>query len=157
MWKLQTPETLMTGSKFFGIVPDGRSYTIDLIKGTKTEGESNAGDMRVKITRPSETQPHTQYPWTCVVETIGGGLLESGDDFMYQAPETGYVSPYQLAFDARQTNWTEEVKGNFYIKSREGAVYGHIELDIIAQYNDKSVFSINYSLNANGSRNLEPQ
>jgi hypothetical protein len=157
MWKIGASGKLLTGSKFFGIVPDGRTYTIDLIRGTKSEGESSEGDLRVKILRPSVIQERLPYDWTCVIETIGGGLIEADDDFMYQAPETGYSSPYQVKFTASQTNWTDTVKDNVYVESRGGAVYGIIHMEIIAHYQDKSVFNVSYSINPNSSRNLQPE
>jgi hypothetical protein len=155
MWKIGTPERLVTWDKFYGLAPDGRTYTIDLIKGTKTEGESADGDLRVKIVRPARIQPREHFDWSFVIETINGGILPADDEFLYLAPAEGYQTPYRLEFTSSQTNWTGLVKQEFYVRSRGGAVYGRLDVEVIADYNDKSVFSVKSVVNPSGSRNLE--
>src|SRR5438093_12027508 len=45
MWKQQGAEFLISGDKFFGIKADGKPFTIDLVKGRKSEGRGADGDL----------------------------------------------------------------------------------------------------------------
>jgi hypothetical protein len=155
MWKIQPGEHLVTGSKFFGIIPDGRIYTIDLLNGTKSEGQSGDGDLHVLITRPAGVERSSRYDWSYRIEGINGGVKETQDEFMYTAPESGYQTAYEKSFAAKQGDWTDRLKKNFYIRSRGGTIYGRLEVEIVPVYQDKSVFSIVYAVNPKGSRNLE--
>ena len=48
MWKKGIKEPLIVGSKFYGIAPDDRFYTIDFLQQKKTEGISPMGDIIVR-------------------------------------------------------------------------------------------------------------
>lgn len=154
MWKKGTPEPLLRGSKFYGIVPDGRSYTIDLLRHIKIEGEA-AGDFRVSIQRPSEVQAGDKYDWNCIVDAIDGGLIVSDAEQMYLAPENGYQQQYRIEMAVSDPDWEEKAKRQLYLRSRGGEVYARLEVEVYANYQDKAVFSVEYYANPNGSRNLE--
>jgi len=68
---------------------------------------------------------------------------------------SGYQSKVEITMLASDPKWTPEFQGTFYIKSRDGKVYGHIQIEVIPAYNDSSVFSIKSLANPSGSRNLE--
>jgi hypothetical protein len=154
MWKKGSVESLVAGDKFYGVVPDGRVYGIDMLKGQKVEG-GTAGDFTVRINRPAQITPQTRYDWSFVIEGANGGIIESNDEFMYQAPESGYQPRYEYTMSPTNPNWRETVKKNFYVKSRNGQVYGRMEVEVIASYKDKAVFNVKYYANPAGSRNLE--
>jgi len=154
MWKKSGAEPLEHGNKFYGIVPDGRSYSIDLLQHKKTEG-GNAGDLKVSIQRPSEIEVGKKYNWSCIVEGIGGGVIESDTEQMYLAPESGYKQRYEIKILALDSQWTEKEERQFYLKSRDGRVYARLEVEVLANYQDKAIFSVEYYANPSGSRNLE--
>jgi hypothetical protein len=56
---------------------------------------------------------------------------------------------------AADPSWQEQISRTFYIKSRDGKVYGHFHVNIIPNYNDTSVFDMESYVNPAGSRNLE--
>lgn len=157
MWKLGGSAPLVSGSKFWGIIPDGRVYTIDFLKQTKVESSHVQGDVRITVDRPSEIPPRSGFNWSFSIEAIDGGLIQTTDDFMYLAPESGYQPRYQFAMSRTNTDWKSELDGlQFYFRSRNGQVYGRIRFDLIPDYNRESVFSVNWAINPNGSRNLQP-
>lgn len=155
LWKKGLRSELIKGSKFYGIVPDGHSYTLDLINHRKGEGASAEGDLRVNIVRPPQVRPQTKYEWSFAIEAIGGGLLETEDEFMYRAPESGYVSRFERVFDPSKPDWRNEATLRLYLRSREGRVHARLIVEVLSDYNDKSIFNVSYALNASGSRNLE--
>jgi hypothetical protein len=157
MWKTGEKAQLVTGSKFWGIVPDGRVYTIDFLQGTKTESANTPGDIRISVLRSSQIQPRTKFNWSFSIQAIDGGLIETDDPFMYLAPGGGYESPYQFTMNATNADWKRELNGlQFYLKSRNGQLYGRVKFDIIPDYRDVSVFNVNWAVNPSGSRNLQP-
>ena len=155
MWKETAKEPLIGGSHVFGIVPDGRIYTLDLISGKKLEGAAD-GDLQVSVVRPSGVEQTSKYQWSFMIAGIGGGLLETDDEFMYLAPESGYEPKIELQFNPNDSTWTQFVKKQFFIQTRNGKVYGRIQLQVDALYNNDSAVEINYVVNPNGSRNLQP-
>jgi len=155
MWKTGARESLITGSRFFGIIPDGRTYTVDLVMGTKTEGPDAYGDLRIAIVRPAVIQSRQHYEWSFTIEGVNGGVLEAREEFMYLAPESGYEPFYQTIYKSSQEDWVGQCSREFFIRSRGGMLYGRLEVEVISDYNDQSVFSIKYAVNPNSSRNLE--
>lgn len=157
MWKEGEKPQLVGGSKFWSVTPDGQAYTIDLLKQSKVESSDAPGDIRIRIMRPAQIKPRTHFDWSFSIEAIQGGLVETEDEFMYLAPESGYEPSYQFTMVATNANWKRELDGfQFYLKSRDGQVYGRFVFDIIPDYNDTSVFNVNWAANPNGSRNLQP-
>jgi hypothetical protein len=51
--------------------------------------------------------------------------------------------------------WRNQIEKTFYLKSRDGQVYGHFHVTIIPDYNDTSIFKIESYINPGESRNLE--
>ena len=156
MWKLGEKAQLVAGDKFWGIIPDGRIYTIDLLQGTKEESANANGDFRISITRPAGVSRQDHYNWSFQITPIDGGIMETEDDFMYLAPELGYAAKFDFLFDTSRSSWTYTVKKSFYIKTRGGQTYGRINIEVFPHYKNQGVLDIKWSVNPNGSRNLQP-
>jgi hypothetical protein len=157
MWKeLPVKEQLITGSHVFGI-DSGKAYTLDLIQGRKFAGES-AGDLRVRITRPVSAKPGDKYPWSVSIEAINGGLIEAppDDEFMYLAPASGYEPKFEVELNPNDADWKKDINRWFFVCSRNTQVHGRIQVTVYAIYNVHSAVEVNYAINPNGSRNLEP-
>lgn len=154
MWKKGGAAPLEHAKKFYGIVPDGRSYTIDVIAHKKTEGGS-AGDFKVSIQRPAQITARDKYDWCYIIEAIGGGLIQSDAEQMYFAPEAGYQQRYEIMHVATDPEWAERDKRQFYLQSRGGRVYARLEVEILSNYRNQAIFSVEYYANPSGSRNLE--
>lgn len=156
MQKEVPSEKLVSFHTLFGFVPDGRSYTIDLLAGKKSEGESSKGDLRVKLTRPASVNPRQKYDWLLELDSIKGGLLEAVDEFGYVAPETGYQSKVSIHQSATDSEWTDNLTKVFFIRCRGGTIYGFLHLRIRPEYDGKSAIMFETRLNPSGSRNLQP-
>jgi hypothetical protein len=90
--------------------------------------------------------------WTARFSVENGGLIDSDDAFMYQAPEAGYQTTVEVSGQEHQ--W---VSKRFYLKVLGGKIYGRIEMDMTGYYGQESnrgAVDIKYVLNPNGSRNL---
>jgi hypothetical protein len=156
MWKRGTSEPLVGASKIYKVIPDGRPYTIDLLKHEEKPGISPPGDIIVRINRPEKLVPGKKFDWSYSVEAIDGGIIHTNSDFLYQAPETGYEPKYEFSAPATNALWFGGVRGEqFYIKSRGGQVYGRLEVEIITDYDDHAAFKVDSALNPAGSRHLE--
>ena len=155
MWKKVGAESLIHAEKFYGIIPDGRVYGIDVMAGKKIEGQG-VGDFTVKIQRPADVKwGQHGYDWSFMIEGLDGGIVETSDEFMYRAPERGYQAHYEFSMAANNPQWKETIGKQFYLKSRGGKVYGRMQVEVLSNYQDKAVFSVKYFVNPSGSRNLE--
>lgn len=159
MWKTGTKQALVSADKAFELIPDGRTYTIDLLKGASSQSAEAEGDIRVWVKRPREVALGQKYDWSCEIQAVNGGLLDEPDVYasMSIAPEDGYNPQYDYGKKEIDRPWSDGI-GNkrFYIKSRGGKVYGRVTIDLYAYYNSKAParVRINYALNPTGSRYL---
>ncbi len=156
MWKQGQHEPTVSQEGFYGFQPDGRAYVVDLLTGKSVEGNAEQGDLRVRITRPAKIKPREKYPWVLEIAAVDGGLVEAGDDYLYQAPEAGYLSAVKIVMNPEQAGWTSVLKKAYYLKSRGGKVYGAIQMTVRPNYGNGSSMQTESVLNSNGSRNLEP-
>jgi hypothetical protein len=125
MWRNGPKEPLISGSKFYGIKPDGRPFTIDFAQQTKTEGTNFPGDIIVRVERPGNIPPGANFDWSYSIEAINGGILPTTDEFTYRAPDKEYQLKYEFKMSATNSNWRSEIKDQqFYFKSRSGNVCG---------------------------------
>jgi|SRR5450756_356662 len=154
MWKLGEKETLVTRSQIYEILP-GKVYCLNLITGEKSEGAAE-GDLRVSISRPDGVKRRQKYAWSFSIDAIGGGLVETDDEFMYLAPESGYTPVFGMQLDPAASIWQGQVARQFYIRTRDGKVYGRIHVIVHSIYDVQSAMEIDSAINANGSRNLQP-
>ena len=156
MWKLHGAEPMMYDKKFYGINPDGRIFTIDLVKKQKIEGTNAIGDLQVQLQRPIPIKRGEKFDWSFAVTAIGGGVIEATNAvYLNEAPESGYQPSYNVNMSAADQSWQKQIKKTFYFKSRDGKIYGRFRATIIPDYNDKSVFDVESFVNPAGSRNLE--
>jgi hypothetical protein len=159
LWKAETKAQLVTGSKRFSLVPDGRTYTIDLLTGTITESAAAQGDLRVSIQRPETALWGQRYDWTMDVQAINGGLMEEADGStaMFRAPEDGYTNHWRLDANAADESWSYGTgQKRFYLKSRGGRNYGRLEVEGYAYYlqNKQGRLNLTWAVNPAGDRLL---
>jgi hypothetical protein len=162
LWQKGTKQALISGDKLSKVVPDGRPYTIDLMKGTISETADAQGDMQVSVTRPDGVQQGQKYyEWSFSIKPQGGGILQELNDnaAMYLAPTDGYTDVYEYKHPASQSGWgSESGDRRFYVKIR-GQLYGRITIAVntffdgnIPGYNmGDGTLSIHYVLNPSGS------
>jgi len=154
LWRNDLKEPLMTGRTALHLIPDGRTYSIDITNGIITDGIQGRGDLALWVKRPEKITRGSRYDWSCDMQVINGGLLEDEDDeAMYFAPTTGYSNSFH--FDARN-GWGDSTgTRHFYLKIKDGE-YGRASIEIMAYYNKQipGMIRIDYAINPTGSRIL---
>lgn len=156
MWPTNIHEHLITGEIKSRIVPDGRTYIIDIIKGTIAEG--GEGDLKVWVKRPAQITYGKRYDWSCGMDVINGGLLAEADanSAMYSAPADGYTPSFQ--FEQKIGSGWGDTTGlrRFFVILNNGQEYGRITIELMAYYNDKipAMIRLSYVINPSGSRVL---
>ena len=155
LWSTSLHEALVTGQKGFVVVPDGRRYAIDLLKGTMAEGQE--GDLVAWIKRPESVRRGQRYDWSCEVTVPGGGLQEGSAYAMSTAPESGYTNVFAYREEATVNGWGPGTGDKrFYVRLRNGRMYGRIVIGLDADYHGKqpAMISLSYAVNPSGSRLL---
>lgn len=154
MWSTNIHEQLITGGKPFDIIPDGRPYFINLTDDTISE--SGSGDLKVWIQYTNQAVRGQLYDWSAEIDVINGGLQESDSYSMFSAPTEGYVPSFV---------WKNQIKGGqrgsignkkFYVMLNNGKIFGRIQIDLIAPFNDQTpgLIRLSYAINPSGSRIL---
>ena len=160
MWSLdQAKQSLISGHKFVTIVADGRSYTVDLVKGTIELGDQTNGDLRLWVKRDPEAAWGKRFDWSFELAAIDGGIAEEPDRYssMFIAPLAGYTNSYQMALYSSNRNWSTAVGSKkFYIKTRAGQIYGRIDVEVHGLYlkDQQGRLRIKYTVNPSGSNIL---
>jgi hypothetical protein len=162
LWQKEIKQPLISGDKFSRIIPDGRAYTIDLMKGTISETANEKGDLQISVKRPEGIrQGQKYYEWSFSVKSQDGGILQELDDnaAMYSAPTDGYTDIYEYKHPASQSGWgSESGDKRFYVKVH-GQLFGRIIIAVntffdgnIPGYNTgDGTLTIHYVLNPSGS------
>jgi hypothetical protein len=131
--------------------PNGKPTEVSLRDGRAViEGQ---GDIKVELHngKAIENLP-SRITWQCKVTVLGGGLIQTQEEFPFLAPEAGYNNSDDWSIDA--TNWTEQVEKVYYVKLRDG-IYGRATVRVIAT-SRKAFFRMESFVNPSGSPNLEP-
>jgi hypothetical protein len=156
MWSTNIHEQLITGEKKFQIVPDGRTYFINLTEGTIAE--SGAGDLKVWVKRPDGVKDGDRFDWSSEVDAVSGGLLQEtdGNSPMFSAPTDGYLPSFLFGQKAG-SGWGDSTGSKrFYIMLLNGKMYGRISIELYAYYNNQipGLIRLSYAINPSGSRIL---
>ncbi len=153
MWKKGETEPLVREETEIIVTGDNREFYTDLISGTTSEELTDQADLviRMKIDKPDE---ENLYNWHISIGAVNGGLIETDDEFLYQAPESGYQQNMNMFFD-KTFRWSNDAYKKLYLKSRNGKVYAGLKLRILTYHTGKGLIRISSLINPNGSRNLE--
>jgi hypothetical protein len=159
MWKSDLKTHLVSGDKRCSLIPDGRVYTLDLLRGALSEGTGVEGDLRVAIRRTENAAWGQHFAWSLELHPVQGGLLEEHDSTsaMFRAPGTGYSNVFRMEVLASAPTWSDYTgKKRFFLNTRGGQHFARIEIDAYAFYlQDKQArLNISYTLNPSGERLL---
>jgi len=147
MWKKAEAEPLVHDILEVGYRPDGKFYRVRL-KGVEEQ-------LKISfIVDPKGTNSNS-LDWSMKLKVIDGGLIESTDKFMNEAPLGGYMSNLSYEYKKDNKDFSDDIRKKFYLKARNGQVYGRLECRIHPYYNDIVAVDIKYWINTNGSRNLQ--
>ena len=84
----EIPRELVVRQTLMSITPDGAPHFISLR--TTRKSDRDGGDISIRISRTPPNQSK-RYDWSAAIEGVNGGeLLESDEEFMFEAPAEGY-------------------------------------------------------------------
>ena len=129
---------------------DGTPVELDLFNGTQVP--SGSGQLKLEFWRAITNQNANIFDWKCQLTVPSGGLVETPEEFAFQAPEGGYQSPVVIDMLATNENWRGEIRSKYYLQLPDGK-YGRIDFYFLP-YN--GAFTVQSAINPTGSRNLEP-
>jgi hypothetical protein len=145
-------EKLISVKQNYRIPRDGTPVGIDLITGKVTPG--GIGNLVVQCwTDDAGKSSGQKYDWHCLVTIPGGGLVLSDEEFLFQAPENGYVPSTEIKMPADRPDWRNDVDLKFFYLLPNGN-YGRMTFSMIA--GGQHFCMIDSVLNPSGSRDLEP-
>jgi hypothetical protein len=151
--KGEVPQQFVVRHTLMGIKPTGESHYIDLQ--TTRKSTASGGDIAISITRTAPENAK-QYDWCASIEGVNGaGLIESNDEFMFEAPETGYKPGYLYRFAKSDPSWKNQTSRKYFVRAKDGKIYGRLEIAFIPKYQDTGAIDIKFYVNPTGSRNLE--
>lgn len=148
-------ETLVYRQTLYGLKIDGTPQYIDLALGRKITGGVPSGDISLSLVRSPSNNP-SGYDWTLSLDGIGAaGFIESSEEFMFMAPETGYEKSIIIRQKAGASDYERQSRRNYYVRLADGRTYARVSTDVRPKYNDEGAIDITLYLNPSGSRNLE--
>ena len=145
---------LIHGVQLFGFRTNGPIQYLDLLKSKNTL--IPPGDLAVQFTCGPRNSD-ARFDWSVTISVPEGGLFESDDEFMFEAPTNGYQPTMEIQESTNDLHWAASAKARFYFRSRNGSIYGRCEATIHPQYQKGAAIDLNYYVNPSGSRNLEPK
>lgn len=147
-------EPLVHWDTLYGLKPDGTLHYLDLKTGRKTMSGEAASDLMLQLTRtPSSNPDHPS--WTLIIQGMGNtGLLESSEEFMFEAPASGYVNQVRVEQQGNAPDYQSQIYKNYFVRLSDGT-FARIGTHVFSRYNDEAAIDIDLYLNPSGSRNLE--
>lgn len=167
LWKKRGAEAMVHYGTTWRFPVNAEPIRIDLVTGKITP---DGGDLIVTVSRDPLAMPFGTmgFEWRVIVEVVGGGLIEAPEqDYYNEAPSSGYQPRFeqkQAAQNPRDRSvpwaWTEGVKKDFFVSSRNGQNFARVHLSIRPNLDHNegdnlAGVSAGVWLNPNGSRNLE--
>jgi hypothetical protein len=129
---------------------DGTPVELDLFQGKQVADES--GQLKLEFWRNLSEKNAKLFNWKFQMSVPGGGLVETDEEFPFEAPDNGYQPSIIMDMPTNAPNWQGNVKTEYYFQLGNGE-YGRFGLDFLP-YN--GVFTVHSAINPTGSRNLEP-
>lgn len=129
---------------------DGTPVEFDLLKGAQVSAGN--GQLKLQFWRDRPDENARIYDWRLQLSIAGGGLVQTTEEYPFQAPQASYQPTITIDQPAKGEHWGPEIDAKYYIQFSDGN-YGQIALHFQA-FN--GVFTIHSVVNPSGSRNLEP-
>lgn len=148
-WKItETMATLESGEERYTYKMNGQPYRVPM------DGVEQG--LFAAFTRlPSVSDDFRERPWRVTFTLPHGGIIETDDYFMFEAPAEGYVP--ELEFESLGEHWIER---KFYLRTDDGKVHARVKLRFTGFYGNgedrKGYISYSYVLNSANSPLLLP-
>jgi hypothetical protein len=128
---------------------DGTIVKVDLLQ--RKAGE---GPLELCQTKPEYSHWKTATNWSFSLKIPGGGFVEEDEEFPFRPPQSGYQPVVEFKFVKGQTNWIADLRKDYFIRFGSPPLYGHLHLETSIT---TSSAMLTYTINPDGSRNLEPK
>jgi hypothetical protein len=128
---------------------DGTPLDIDLAR--CEIGAPGTGQLRLEFNGTQIEKTTRKFDWDLRLSVLGGGLVESEEEFNFEAPETGYQPAVEISMPSSAEDWQSEVRRKYFVRLKDGR-YGRFELRLLAR---NGVYKIISYINPSGSRQLE--
>jgi hypothetical protein len=110
------------------------------------------GDIQIELWS-DYTEGMREYNWRCRIVVPGGGLIERGDAYAFEAPATGYKPVFEFDMSTSADRWRPHLEKAFFLRLADG-VFARVSLNIIT--GDNHFIVIESYLNPESkNRNLE--
>lgn len=139
-------------STFMRIVPptNGSPVFLDFF----SQQVGSAGQLKIEGWKENKDFKTAQNNWGFRLTVPDGGLIENIDEFPFEAPDGDYQSVVEWHFTDGTADWRGTLEKKYYIKFGNPPRYGRIAFDTGAFY---PAVHLEYVINPDGSRNLEPK
>lgn len=102
-------------------------------------------------------EKHGYGDWSVTLAPVDGGILETGDLYLNQAPESGYAPQMKVIMNESDNDYEHQVypRRHYYYHAMNGKIFGSLEVAFEPYAKrDKCVLLTKVKYNPNGSRNL---
>jgi hypothetical protein len=158
IWEKAPRERLLREGFRAGISRDGTPVNLDF----KRDIVESGGNLRVSLRQnPIQNDTGGKYEWTVKIESLNGGLVLANEQYLFLAPESGYLKEFVFTMPVDAPKWDDVKEFYFYVKLNDGTTkYGRLYIDLMTDVRDNKGFlrgSIRGSFlyNPSGSRVLE--
>ena len=130
---------------------DGTPVQVDLLQ-RKIEG---SGPLKIQSWLEIDSNTGRAKTWQLKLRLSDGGFIAEHDEFPFEAPENGYET--ELSFPIPDANGNIQFgvsQKKYYIAFGIPRRYGHLEISASDQTGE---VMLQYSINPDGTRNLEPK
>lgn len=93
------------------------------------------------------------YDWSVRLTVPNGGLVESTNQFDFNAPDSGYQRSIEIDMGQDQQGWSDTVDKSYFLKFQN--VFARMKIHMRAK--TPLYVSLEYFVNTDGTTNLEPQ
>jgi len=114
----------------------------------------NSGQLKIEGWKEPKDHKTAQNNWGFRLTVPDGGLVEDTDDLSFEAPDIDYQSVWEWHFTDGAADWQGGINKKYYIKFSNPPRYGTINFNTSAF--TPTVY-LEYKINPDGSRNLEPK
>ena len=133
------------------ITPGGTPLVLSITTGKI----GKQGDLACSVTLGPGRGDFDAADFTVTLEALNGaGFRQSDEEFLFNAPESGYQNTLVLAIKADDPNYRAAQTLRFYVRTG-GGKYAAVELEVVLLKMNRARLKAFIHYNPSGSRNLE--
>ena len=152
LWKKGEPEPTVGVAKVLRVEETDIEFSLNLLSAERGGERIATSDLRIRLRYVAPDDPARKHERELTLEAPTGGLIETQDTYIFEAPASGYAS--QIQYVVKPTDLTfGGWKRKYYLRSRDGRLFAGFEMAFTLF---PHAIELNGSVNPNGSRHLEP-